>query len=229
MRQVLLLTLSSIVFIGACGQKTESSTVRASSPQLLDTNEASTSLETQGIGSKELAKCAVINNQLQRLSCYDDLAKKYGQAPASVNTTSGFKGRWRTSTDTDPLTDKSVQHASVEAHEGRGRYGDALTLHIRCRNGKTEAYVDWSTFLGSDYITVTSRIDKLQAEKSTWSLSTDKKASFMPQAVTTLKKFIGASSYVVNLTPYSENPITAVFDVSASEEAFKDIRRDCKW
>jgi type VI secretion system protein VasI len=218
-----------LAFFAACGQKTEPSISSTPSAQSTNTNGTPTGQETLGIDPKELAKCAAIENQVQRVSCFDVLANKYGQAPTTVNTTSGSKGRWQTSTETDPLTDKSVHRARVEAHEGRGKYGDAISLHVRCKSGKTEAYVNWSTFLGSDDIAVTSRIDKSPAEKSNWSISTDHKASFMPKPLQTLKKFSGATTFVVNLTPYGENPVTAIFDISGAEEALKDIKQACSW
>lgn len=226
LRPIIALTL---IFFAACGQKTEVASPVPAAPEQTKPTSPSIKSDVLNIASKELAKCGGTSNQIQRLACYDELANKYGQLPSITNTTSEGKGMWTTSTDTDPLTDKKVHRAKLKAQEGRGRFGDEITLHIRCKDGQTEGYINWATFLGSDGISVTSRIDKMQAEKSSWSVSTDHKASFMPQTVPILKKFIGASNYVVNLTPYGENPITAIFDISGSEAAFKDIRQACKW
>jgi type VI secretion system protein VasI len=182
-----------------------------------------------GIDPKELARCAANNNPVLRLSCFDDLAKKFNQAPKTVNTTSSSKGAWRTSTDMDPLTDKSVHFAIIDATEARGRFGDRISMVVRCKNEEIEAYINWNTFLGTDEITVTHRVDKSPATTATWSISTDHKASFMPEPQSTLERFLGAASYVVNLTPYSESPITAIFNIAGAEQAFRDIRRDCQW
>jgi len=222
MKPSFLIVTASLLMVSACGQKTDSAPAVAA-------NQSSEATPTKVIDSKELAKCAANNNAVQRLACFDDLAKKYGQVPTTVDTTTGSKGKWQTSTDTDPLTDKSIHYATLEATDGRGRYGEKVEMTVRCKNGKTDAFVHWSTFLGTDSITVTSRIDKLQAEKSSWNISTDRKASFMPSPVATLKRLAIGSSYTVNLTPYGESPITAIFDITGAEEAFKDIRRDCKW
>ena len=51
----------------------------------------------------------------------------------------------------------------------------------------------------------------------------------MPNPVLKLKKFIGGNSYVASLTPYSENSVTAIFDITGAADAFADIRMDCKW
>lgn len=229
MKKIAILILLNVFFLTGCNQKTESTTSSTTAIPSVNVSEASTVQATLSIGAKEVAKCSVIDNQIQRLSCYDSLATKYGQVATTKNTTTETKGGWVTATDFDPLTDKAVHRARLVAQVGRGRHGDEIVLRVRCSNGKTEAYIDWSTFLGSDDIEVTSRIDKAQPQKLKWSLSTDHKASFMPQSAMNLKKFIGASTYIVNLTPYSENPITAIFDVSGADEAFKDIRQECKW
>jgi type VI secretion system protein VasI len=217
-----LLIPASFLLISACGQKTDSATG-------VGTEQTPAVISGKEVPSKELAVCAAKSNSVQRLSCFDDLAKRYGQAPMTIETNLGSRGNWETSTDTDPLTDKSIHYASLSATDGRGRFGEKIRMTVRCKNGKTEVFVDWATFLGSESISVTSRIDKDQAEKSYWSISTDHKASFMPQPIPTLKKLANGSSYAVNLTPYSDSPVTAIFDISGAEAAFKDIRRDCKW
>lgn len=227
MKKALFSIFLLAVSITGCGQKDDASTTSLPTTPPASASEALAQPGFLSIGTKEVAKCAAIENQVLRVACYDDLASKYGLTATTKNTTTASQGRWETRTDTDPLTDKSIYRARLVAHEGRGRFADPIVLHLRCSNAKIEAYIDWSTFLGSDNISVTSRIDKSPAEKSMWSPSTDHKASFMPQPARTLKKFIGASSYVVNLTPYGESPITAIFDISGAEEALKDIRKAC--
>ena len=122
-----------------------------------------------------------------------------------------------------------MHYASLNTDEGNDRSGKPFQMTVRCQNTRTEVFISWRTFLGTRGLEVTTRIDKSPALTSYWSVSTDNVASFMPQPVTTLKKFEGASRFLVNLTPYGEGPITAVFDISGSREAFNDIRRDCKW
>jgi type VI secretion system protein VasI len=53
-------------------------------------------------------------------------------------------------------------------------------LLVRCQNARTEAFINWSSFLGSDNLNVTSRIDKAAAVTTSWNISTDHKASFVP-------------------------------------------------
>ena len=222
-----LLIISAVLALAACGDRSE----KIKTPTAIPAPVPATTppLPAMTLDAKALMKCSAEKNAVKRLSCFDDFAKANNLAPSSKDTTMSAESKWRTSTDNDPLTDKSVHIASLEADEGRGRFGDSIRLIVRCKSGETEAYIVWNSFLGSDRLSVTSRIDKESASTSFWDISTDHKASFMPQPVASLKKFEGASSFVVNLTPYSESPITAIFDITGANDAFKNIRQDCKW
>ena len=233
MRQ--LLALIAIAALAACGESRDQGATPAippaSVPALVPTSVpvAQPTPAVPALDSTALMKCAGDTNPVARLSCFDDFAKANGLAPSSKEVAANSTGKWQISSDKDPLTDKSVHIALLDADEGKGRFGEGIFLVVRCKSGRTEAYINWNTFLGSDGLNVTSRIDKAPASSSYWGVSTNRKSSFMPQQVATLKKFEGAASYVVNLTPYSESPITAIFDITGANTAFKDIRRDCKW
>jgi type VI secretion system protein VasI len=227
-----------IASIGGCGQHrpnssaADSSSPSAAAPASTQTTDGITS---QGrsqapapLDAKALASCAAEPNTVKRLACFDAFASANGLVPTTVSTSSPAAGKWITSTETDPLTDKAVHYAMLTADQGKGRFGEHIVLVVRCQNARTEAFINWSSFLGSDNLDVTSRIDKSAAVTTSWNISTDHKASFVPQASAMLSKFDGAFSFVVNLTPYGESPVTAIFDITGSSDAFKDIRRDCK-
>lgn len=179
---------------------------------------------------KDLAKCAAIENPVSRLVCFDSLASERGAAPSTKITTSNGAGKWKTSTKIDPLTDKEIHFAALSADTGRGRFGGSPILVVRCQDNTTEMYINWNDFLGSGPVSTTYRVDKEPAQTSGWSLSTDKKAAFFPGSpVPTLKKIAESSSFVANVTPYNESPITAVFDTTGVTEAFTKIREGCSW
>ncbi len=219
----------SAVFLIGCSQKSEPTAASAIASSPASANEVTSDQTILRIDKKEIAKCSAIQDEIQRLSCFDEFASKNGQVAILKDAVITSKGKWEINSKVDPLTDKTINHARLVAESGRSAHGDEIVLLVRCKNGETEAYINWSSYLGSDDIVVTSRIDKAKAQNLSWSISTDHTASFMPQTVKTLKNLIGASSYVVNLTPYNDSPITAIFDVSGAEVAFKDIRQACKW
>lgn len=241
MKNVLILAIVFAAALSACGDRSAASqSTQANGPDAPVKSEPPPSAPegavkrpaaeaAQGVTGKEIALCAAEVNTVKRLECYDRLAARHDLAPSETVTPPANNGNWRTRTSTDPLTDKSIHSALLTADSGKGRYGDSITLVIRCQNNRTEAYIDWNTFLGSDDIIVTSRIDKSPAVTSRWGISTDHKASFMPSAAAASKGFIGATSFVANLTPYSESPITAVFDITGAEQALADISKGCNW
>ncbi|HHU93732.1 MAG TPA: DNA primase [Alcaligenaceae bacterium] len=183
------------------------------------------------VNKDKVAACAAIDNTVNRLECYDNLAKTEGLVTTS-STQKSTNSKWITNTQTDPLTDKSIYTSLLIADQGKGKYGDTIALLVRCQNNKTEMYIDWESFLGSDDIRTTYRVGKNPAKTSNWHLSTDKKAAFFPDTpIPTLKEFISVEdpSFVANVTPYNESPVTAVFDITGAEEALADIRKGCNW
>lgn len=182
------------------------------------------------VEDKEIAECASKKGTVERLSCFDELAEQHELAPKTVATPIAGKGKWITSTSTDPLNDKSIYIATLDAESGKGRFGKSIDLVVRCANNQTEMYINWGSFLGTDGAKVTHRVGKNKASSTVWTGSTDHTSTFYPGSpVKPLKSITENDSFVANVTPYSESPITAVFDVSGAAEAFKDIRLGCAW
>src|SRR5690554_424108 len=182
------------------------------------------------VEDSEIATCAAKTNTVERLACFDDLAKRHQLAPSSVTRPSEGPGKWWTNTTVDPLNDEAVYLAGLTAESGRGRFGEEVSLVIRCKNNRTEMYINWQSFLGMDGIRTTYRVGKSPAATSTWSVSTDHKSAFFPGSpVPTLKQMHGETSFVANVTPYSESPVTATFGLTGIEAALADIRSGCNW
>lgn len=107
------------------------------------------------VEDKEIATCAANSNDVQRLACFDQLAERHGLTAKTVETKFAGKGKWYTSTKTDPLTDKSVYVAMLDADQGSGRYGKTIDLVVRCQNNTTELYINWQSYLGMDSTRIT--------------------------------------------------------------------------
>lgn len=182
------------------------------------------------IAEKEVIQCAALENSVERLSCYDVLADRKGLSKQTTITQSIGKGKWSTSTTTDPLTDQSIYVALLDADSGSGRYGGRVGMVVRCSKNTTEWYVNWNSFLGTETTTVTHRVGKSKAQRKSWVVSTDHKSSFYPGSpVPILKEMMKSDSLVANVTPYSESPLTASFNTSGAEAALADIRKGCGW
>src|SRR5256885_9506138 len=75
---------------------------------------------------------------------------------------------------------------------------------------------------------VITRLGAGEAKNQKWPLSTDNKATFYPgDAAAFLEQLLAANRFVAQTTPYSESPITAVFDVAGLSAAVKPLREVC--
>jgi len=170
--------------------------------------------------SAALAACASIAGPVERLACYDKLAKPSTKEEAPAQAT----GEWDVSVSTDPLSDAQTVAMSL-IEEGR-----RAALAIRCKQGsKPEVFISWAGYLGSDGGIVTARIGDTKAETKRWSLSTDSKGTFYPgDDVDFLKMLVASPKFVAQTTPYHANPITAVFPLSGLPAAIEPHRALCQ-
>lgn len=174
---------------------------------------------------KEMAKCAAIENSVERLAAYDGLAEKMGVAGPKSTVVTGM-GKWRLQTDVSPIDDSKSYFLILESEdEVAGMFGTSYkpSLYIRFKEGVLEAYISYSTYIGTGEVDVTTRIDKNEAETESWGLSTDGKAVFVIDSESFIQSIVEAKTLVVRLTPYGESPITVSFDLRGIDKAIKPI------
>jgi type VI secretion system protein VasI len=226
--------LSLIVFTSAC---TESGDGVSSTAQTSEVGQATTSTSTANQESSakmtydefsELVKtCAKKSNSVERLACFDGLVESMGLAPQMSALPT--EGKWSVSTKTNPLDDSKTVAMVLFADEGTSSYGERVSLVLRCKSNTTTAYINWKEYLGSE-ANVTYRIGTGDARTSRWSLSTDSQASFFPSNdISFIKQLMEADRFVAQVTPYSEDPETAVFDIRGLSQAVVPLRETCNW
>lgn len=180
--------------------------------------------------NKEVAKCFSKEGSLDRLNCYDNLAKEIGVAGSKTETKKiSGSGEWRVSSEINPIDDSRTDTLFLVSDEGGNTIRDNPYLVLRCKSNTTELYINWDDYLGGD-VHVLTRIGKEEAETRQWSLSTDKTASFYANGtIGFIKDMMNADSLIAQTTPYGESPVTAIFNTKGLENAIKPLRENCNW
>ena len=182
-----------------------------------------------------LAGCAAIENTVNRLTCYDELAKQRNVDKPAVETVT--KGKWEVQTETSKIDDSTNAYMSVESeNEFPGRFSGAkrAMLMIACREKSTHVYFTFGDHFMADsggYGDTTIRIDKQKASTMTLRESTDNGALglWSGAGVPFLKKLFGRSALLVRATPYNESAITVDFNIAGIENAIAPVRKNCGW
>jgi type VI secretion system protein VasI len=187
---------------------------------------------------KSIAKCAVLSGDLDRLQCFDEVAKSFGlSGRRQMSTSVAGTGSWQVRHDINPVDDSERVVMSLTAKSGTNRWGNPVLFVARCQSDKTEAYIVWDDYLGDDsssvyrewkYVTI--RIGDQKAKKQQWDTSTDGLATFAPDwAGDLLKEMATANTFLAQTTPHSESPVTAIFDTSGMAAGLQLLAKTCNW
>tara|TARA_R110002110_G_scaffold301156_1_gene515216 strand:- start:180979 stop:181590 length:612 start_codon:yes stop_codon:yes gene_type:complete len=181
------------------------------------------------IPAQDIAECAVISGELDRLECYDQLARDNSlDGPQPSGVVIDGTGKWSVRVETNPLDDTTTVTLVLRADEGESRFGTPVGMVARCQSGETDIFIAWSEYLGSEAV-VTHRIGQNDAVRSRWALSTDSQATFFNNPQDLLEQMLGEERLVTQVTPYNENPVTAIFDIRGLENAITPLRETCNW
>ena len=146
-------------------------------------------------------------------------------------------GKWKLNKNTNPIDDTTTVVISLTADSGASKYGSPVKFVALCKSNKTDAYVDWGDYLGSDsanvesnWKNVTVRVGTGEARVERWGTSTDWKATFAPNwAGDFLKELLDQDRLVLQTIPYGENPATAIFDISGLRNVLGELAATCNW
>lgn len=183
------------------------------------------------IPKSEFAECSSKKGDLDKIKCFDNLANKYNLNGVQTSRKEiQDSGKWNVSIDTNPIDDTKTVTLYLLADSGKSSMlGQPVVLFIRCKSLETNVFINWRDYLGNE-ATVLTRIGKEKAETRNWNLSTDSQATFLPRnEVDFLNKLLIVDSFVAQVTPYNESPVTAIFDVKGLSNAITPLRETCNW
>jgi type VI secretion system protein VasI len=180
---------------------------------------------------QDMAKCAVLEGSIERLSCFDTLAEKVGAQGTSEQRFTG-SGKWVIDTEQSAIDDSKNVHVYLVANEAiPARHGDEVipVLKLRCSEKRTEAYVNFDTYLGTKSTRVTTRLDKDKAQTAAWTVSTTNKAAFIPKPIQFIKSLMNKETLLIQVTPYGANTVMTSFDIRGLAESAKPLQAACSW
>lgn len=188
---------------------------------------------------EEMPKCAEIVGRIERLICFDDLAKRMGfiteeQAAREEKILEKY-GFWevtkrKTATGEEVIYLKNNAAEEVKLQSGMRRLP---TLVLMCKHGRTEAYVDWKSRLSPYYLGGFSKIglvyqlDAGERHQASWDLSTDRQAAFAPEPTEFIKEMRKHEKLIMQMTPHNEIAQTLVFDISGLEKVLEILVKAC--
>lgn len=140
-------------------------------------------------------------------------------------------GYWHIAESVDPIDDRETITAMVLANGGRS-FGTSPMLVVRCAKDKTDAFINWTDYLGSaNSVDVVVRWNDETAKTERWSASTDHTATFAPRPIAVVRALMEHDRLVVRTVPYSDAPSTLVFDLTGGSKRFalETISEKCRF
>ncbi|MDP2085218.1 MAG: type VI secretion system-associated protein TagO [Gemmobacter sp.] len=176
------------------------------------------------------ARCAAIAEPSQRLGCYDDLFR--------TTETLQTDGDWSVRIEKSQLDDSTSVYISLESQNPlRGRFGqkEPASLHLRCKEKTTVAYIYFGGHFMSDNRgggRVDYRVDNRPAKHRVMDESNDNQALGLwsgKAAIPFIKELMEGSSLYIRATPFSESMIEATFSIAGLAKAIEPLKAACKW
>lgn len=189
----------------------------------------SSQISYAAVDEASFAMCAVIDGDLARLECFDILAAENRlDGPQAVEIDVDGVGKWIVDVKTNPIDDSTTVTLVLAADSGQGRFGESISLVARCSSNKTDIYINWNDYLGSE-AQVLTRVGTNTAETANWSMSTDSKGTFHRNPENFIRELLETNKLVAQTTPYGESPVTAIFNLEGIANAIKPLRETCGW
>jgi type VI secretion system protein VasI len=180
---------------------------------------------------RKIARCAAVTSVTERGGCYDGLAKELGvSGPVVLPTATAGLGQWKVTRTKSPIDDsETIVLSLLSDNTITRRFGLSgyVALYVRCKEKRLDIYADWDEYLGIGTTSTRMRLDSDPVQTNTWSISTDHKSGFAPNARGFASALTTKSKLLLEVTPYGANPLMATWQIGGFAEASKLLAGNC--
>lgn len=179
--------------------------------------------------------CVTIDNDLDRLACYD---RESGRTPDSETVPTDL-GNWLVRKDKSEFEDTTDVFVSVDSDEvvacSSYTSHQKVRLLLRCLENTTSLILMTDCHVASGfggYGSVEYRIDDRKARSRGFQESTNNRSLGLwsgGKSIPVIKEMFGGERLLVRFTPFNQNPVTARFDITGIEETVAPLRESCSW
>ncbi|WP_252496648.1 type VI secretion system-associated protein TagO [Escherichia coli] len=105
----------------------------------------------------------------------------------------------------------------------------ATSLVLRCSDNKTDAYLSFNDYMGSDNPRITVRLDGGKPVKSAWGGGEGGDSAFAPQPIQFIKTLAKHKKAIFGFEPYGSTMQVVEFDLSEIDKVVEKISQSCNW
>ena len=159
-------------------------------------------------------------------------ANRPAAAPAPERAPPTPAELWSVTTEQSALDDSTNVHMGMQSQElVRNRFGrqQRVILAMRCREGRSELFLNWGEYLGIDSARVITRVDSAEARTEDWNIGSNNETTFHRNAVAHMRELMPANTVLYQVTPFGEDPRRVTFDLAGLSEAIGPLREACGW
>lgn len=154
-----------------------------------------------------------------------------GLLSTAANAGTESTGAWVTKSKTNKMTDETdfvALNTSSDTYNKDGLTRET-TLVLRCASNKTDAYLSFHDFMGSDDPYITMRLDGGKPTKKIWGGGEGGDAAFSPQAVSFIKELSKHKKAIFGFEPYGSTMQVVEFDLTGIDKVAESLSEACKW
>lgn len=182
----------------------------------------------------ELAGCAVLKNDTQRLSCYDRVYQQFSRQITTLSekpASPSHMGNWTISTSPSPLTANFNIELRLDAENSVKFRTQTVTpvLELICKDGKSSVAMHWGVYLGKNRTTMLTRIDNEEPRQRDWIIKDKYTVTNQGDSQQLISQLKNSASLIARITPYNAEPGSATFKLSGLRQQLDAFAISCDW